>query len=348
MHNSSKPKVLFLFRELAGYFISCLRELTNRKFCDIEVVYWPVNAEAPLSLDNMPDIKWTKREDWNELEYKAMDKNGEFQCVIVSGWGDAGYNDFIKCQGMSKKILAFDTQWEKSPKLWLGSIWLRWKWRKYFDGAWVPGERQAQLARALGFSESEIERGCYVADLHGIALQDLDRVNEKFKIGVVARLVHEKGFPEVVEVLVPFLNQHVNWEIDVMGTGPLKEQMPLHGQIKYHGFVQPAELKNRWKDWDVFVLASRYEPWGVVVHEAVGAGLPVILSEAVGAGDEFVISDVNGWIIPKGDFSSLGVCLEQIAGMSLARRKQARAVSLEKSRLINHEQWCQTIKKWTN
>lgn len=346
MHNSPRPKVLFLFRELAGYFISCLKELANQNICDVEVVYWPVNAEAPLVLSQLPGIIWTKREDWDPMEYKARDQRGEYRCVVVSGWSDPGYNAFVQGKGLSKRVLAFDTQWQNTMKMRLGSFWMRWKWRKHYNAVWVPGERQARLARAMGFAEAEIATGFYVADLQGIEIQNKDRDSKPWIIGCVARLVHEKGFPESIEELVPLLNQNPHWEIHIWGTGPLKEQMPKHQQIQYQGFAQPERLKKIWKEWDVFILASRYEPWGVAVHEAAGAGLPLIVSDAVGAGDDFVVPGVNGWIIPNGDFSALGNFLRQADGMSQDDRKRAREVSLGKAGLINHRQWCKTIKNW--
>ncbi len=348
MVSTSRKTVLFLFRELAGYFISCVEELSATNTVDIEVVYWPVNAQAPLVLTGGNGVKWIPKEKWNRNEAIELDRNGEYRCVIVSGWSDADYNAFVKSNGQSKKILAFDTQWKNSLKLLLGSQWMKWKWKGYYHGAWVPGDRQAKLARAMGFASSEIATGFYVADLQGIDHSYRASISNDFKIGFVSRLVKEKGFPKVLEGMRGVLNDNANWNVHVWGTGPLMDVMPRHDQICYHGFTQPNDLKKVWSDLDVFVLASEYEPWGVVVHEAAGAGLPIIATSAVGAADAFVDDGKNGWIIPVGDSASVCRLLLELYQMTIGEREKMRQISIEKSKMISKNQWCNTVKNWMN
>jgi glycosyltransferase involved in cell wall biosynthesis len=325
-----------------------VEELASTGNFDVEVVYWPVNAQAPLTLAAVSGVKWIPKEEWNRNEAIQLDLAGVYSCVVVSGWGDPDYNVFAKSKGKSKRILAFDTQWYNSLKMLFGSQWMKWTMKGYYHGAWVPGDRQAKLARAMGFSLSEIATGFYVADLEGIAYSNRTGNSNDFKIGFVSRLVKEKGFPGVLEGMMDVLNDNTNWQVHVWGTGPLMDAMPRHDQIFYHGFTQPKDLKKVWSDLDVFVLASEYEPWGVVVHEAAGAGLPIIATTAVGAADAFVDHGKNGWVFPVGDTSLVCKALLELFQMSTEDRAEMRAISLEKSSLISIDQWCNTIKNWTS
>jgi glycosyltransferase involved in cell wall biosynthesis len=159
-------------------------------------------------------------------------------------------------------------------------------------------------------------------------------------------LVSEKGFPDVLLALLQPLNLHPNWRVHVWGTGPMIDVLPKHDQITYHGFTQPQELKNVWRNLDVFVLASKYEPWGVVVHEAAGAGLPIIVTSAVGAADVFVEHGKNGWVVPFGDYQAICKWLSELHDMSLNDRMNMRSVSLEKASKIDAVQWCNTLQNW--
>ncbi len=346
MPNSGSNKVLFLFRELAGYFVACVEEFASLDLCEVEVVYWPVNAQAPLELNTGNNVRWIKKENWDRDAAIGKDQAGAYNCVIVSGWGDVDYNLFVRSNGRSKKILAFDTQWQSSPKIILGCLWMRWKWKSFYDNAWVPGVRQARLARALGFKDNDIATGFYVADLNGLENTNHHRESKDFHIGFVSRLVHEKGFPEILIDMLGDLDRNPSWKVHVWGTGPLRDSLPNHEQIVYYGFTQPDDLKKVWADIDVFVLASRYEPWGVVLHEAAGAGLPIITTSAVGAADSFVEHGKNGWIFSIGDNQSIYSALSKLNQMPNEDRAKMRALSFEKSKLINKKQWCETLKNW--
>lgn len=346
MPSNKQNTILFLFRELAGYFVTCVEALGASKSTNVEVVYWPVNAQAPLAMKTIAGVKWIAKEDWRLSEAIQKDRAGEYSCVIVSGWGDLDYNAFVKAKGQSKKVLAFDTQWSNALRVMLGSQWIRWTLSKFYDGAWVPGARQAKLAVAMGFNKSEIDLGFYVADVKGIGSEASRKGNQEFKIGFVSRFVKEKGFPDVINHMISLLDTHKNWQVHLFGTGPLQDQMPKHSQIFYHGFSQPETLKKVWGEWDVFVLASGYEPWGVVVHEAAGAGLPIIATQAVGAADVFVESGLNGWIVPIGDYQSINQSILKLSQMTTEEREKMRLISFEKSKLLNIEQWCGTVKKW--
>ena len=58
MDSLIRRKVLFLFRELAGYFVTCVEELASTGNFDVEVVYWPVNVQAHCYCQFGLPISW--------------------------------------------------------------------------------------------------------------------------------------------------------------------------------------------------------------------------------------------------------------------------------------------------
>ncbi len=346
MSLNQPKKILFLFRELAGYFVASLEKYTAEKNVEVKVIYWPVNAEAPFQWgDSHPKIQWVDRTTWNPEETIKKNQSGEYDLIVVSGWSDVSYNKVIQSRGKAKKVVTFDTQWDGSWRMKLGRWWLWWRVLRHIDTAWVPGDRQRLFAEKLFFNPLQIVTGFYVADTTGIDVTQEHRDEAVFRIGIVARLVESKGFPEVVHALIPSLNQNNKWQLHIWGTGPLQKQLPQHPQIFYHGFAQPETLKKVWREWNVFLLPSKYEPWGVVVHEAASAGLPLVLTSAVGAGDQFVQSPDNGFIFPVGDYAAMAVQLNTIYNWSKEERENCKNISLEQSRSISHFQWVENLEK---
>ena len=58
----TKPvkKFIFLYSELAGYMLSCMKLLNESKAVEIYVVRWPINKEAPFKF-NFPELLFAGR-----------------------------------------------------------------------------------------------------------------------------------------------------------------------------------------------------------------------------------------------------------------------------------------------
>ena len=51
---SPKPKIVFLYSEVAGYFLACAKELANS--AEVLIVRWPVNSEAPFQFEDIEGL----------------------------------------------------------------------------------------------------------------------------------------------------------------------------------------------------------------------------------------------------------------------------------------------------
>jgi glycosyltransferase involved in cell wall biosynthesis len=87
---------------------------------------------------------------------------------------------------------------------------------------------------------------------------------------------------------------------------------------------------------DVFVLPSLAECFGIATIEAMGSGVPVVASDVGGTAD--IIDDgVNGFIVPAGSVTALGVAITTILGMDGRGRQMglaSRAIAEQRFDLV--------------
>ena len=59
-------RIVFLYTELAGYFLACINELTKRDDVEVHIFRWPVNKEAPFNFNFNNKVKIYNRNDFNK------------------------------------------------------------------------------------------------------------------------------------------------------------------------------------------------------------------------------------------------------------------------------------------
>jgi glycosyltransferase involved in cell wall biosynthesis len=341
-------KVVFLMRELSGYFVSCIQHWKGTFEGEVYVVYWPIHQDAPFQWQMDSSIHWMEKSAFLQSHNQDLFWQ-KTQHLFVAGWGDGDYNGIVKGNPDISKTILFDTQWTPSLKMHLGRFWLYFKIIRHFESAWVPGKRQRDLATKLFFKSNQIFSHFYVGDqllfdqpkAHGFKNEN------ELNIVFAGRLIHEKGILPLIQQFIETMNDEplLNWHLHICGTGPLSQDCPSHSRVTYHGFVQPKDLAFLFQRMDIFVLPSLYEPWGVVVHEAAFSGLPLLVSDAVGAADDFVVEGMNGWVFSSGDVKALMVCIRkfnQLSGeekqaMSEKSRALARSVVMETWAISAHQ-----------
>lgn len=149
------------------------------------------------------------------------------------------------------------------------------------------------------------------------------------RIVTCCRLIDVKRVDMVIDAFQAIADERPDFELVVVGSGPLKEALEarvkpeLRGRVIFTGFIgDQAEISAVYRASHVFALASDYEPWGVVINESVAAGLAVVSSDVVGASAELVRDGVNGRVFAKGD----------LAGLTAALREATDERNLEKFR----------------
>ncbi len=344
----TKPKLLFLYTELAGYFIACLKKLSELHAVDIYVIHWPVNKEAPFDFKFSENVTFIEKKNLpgKLLQEKIDAIKPDF--IYCSGWIDKEY--LTQAKKFKKKIplvIGLDNQWNGSAKQYLACILSRFTIKQIFTHCWVPGSKQRQYALNLGFKNSEILMGFYAADVDlfismGDTFLPAKRNSYPHRIIFAGRYYKFKGILDLWEAFIEWQEEEPNrWELWCAGTGA--EQPAIHPKIKHVGFIQPENFATLIENGGVFMLPSHFEPWGVVLHEFAAAGFPLIASDAVGSTEFFIKEGDNGFTFKPGNKESIKALLKKIASLSDDELLRMGAKSREKAFTITPEKWAETL-----
>lgn len=302
-------KVLFLYTEIADYFLAGCRALISRG-AEVHVVRWPVNKEAPFQFVYPEKLTVYERSDFSDGELIRFSKSLQPNVIVCSGWVDKGYLAVCKAhKKTAATVLTLDNHWQGTWKQRIACLLSPLFLKTRFSNCWVPGSLQVEYALKLGFNKPAIQTGFYTCDyelFHRQYLQNKAEKQQQFpkRFIYVGRYYSFKGIEDLWSAFIELQQEQPNdWELWCLGTGDLSPVQ--HPGIRHFGFVQPQELPEFIKDTGVFVLPSRFEPWGVVVHEFAAAGFPIICSDKVGSRTAFVENDVNGYIYPSEDKTAL-------------------------------------------
>ncbi len=340
-------RVLFLYTELAEYFLKCCEELS--KEAEVHIVRWPVNKEAPFKFTFFDGLRVYDKQDFTyselELKVKAIDPD----VIVCSGWID---RDYLKIAGQFCKtkttVMTCDTQWTGSAKQYLAAILSRFFLLPRFHFVWVPGSRQEKYAQKLGFRTKQIRNGFYSCDLSKFnevytKFPPAQRLSKK-RFLYVGRYYEFKGIQDLWGAFTEFKKESASeWELWCLGNGDLRPAD--EPGIRHFGFVQPAELEKIVSECSVFILPSHFEPWGVVVHEYAASGFPLILSTSVGAADAFLKETKNGFSFESGQVQALKRVLNKIAGLSEKELILMAEESHELAQSISPSSWAATLKE---
>lgn len=308
-------RALVLYRELAGYVMTSLRHLAEHCQTEVDIIAYPVNAEAPFAFNDSPGLRILRRSEYPAERIIELINERNYAVIICGGWIDA---DYLKAVQYAKHVpcaLAFDKQWLGSLKDLAVAVRNRLFFKTHFDFAFVPGEEQVRFARKMGFKPAQIVTGVYACDI--------DLFTEVYKrrsfgasprkLWYAGRYIPQKGLQTLWEAIVPLLDApNTEWELHCIGTGSDFEKRIVHPKIIHHGFVQPADLRELITDGELFVLPSLFEPWGVVVHEFATAGYAMVLTDKVGARTAFLEDGRNGYTVPTGDVAALRQALSKL------------------------------------
>ncbi|MDF2437029.1 MAG: glycosyl transferase family 1 [Bacteroidota bacterium] len=342
-----KKKIVFLYTEIAEYFLAGCRALVDNNV-ELHVVRYPVNKEAPFQFEFPENISFYEKGSIENLSTFISGISPD--AIICSGWVDKDYKKI--CKLYRKRIpvvLIIDNQWKGSYKQYLLKLLSPFVIGNSYTHAFVPGILQYQYARKLGFAKGNILSGFYTADVDYFrSLYEVNRPRKSTdfpkKFLYVGRYYGFKGITDLWQAFIEMQNEMPNeWELWCLGTGDVK---PIeHSKIRHFGFVQPKQLANFIGQTGVFVLPSHFEPWGVVVHEFAASGFPIICSDEVGARTAFVEDNVNGFVFASSDVDDLKRVLKTVVSMNDRELIKMADKSSQKALDITPKKWAGTIMK---
>ena len=341
----SKPKILFLYTELAEYFLACLEALEKQEI-EIHVVRWPVNKEAPFQFRKLDRIQFYNRDEVTDEGLIELYHSIKPDITLTSGWVDKGYMGVCElAKKEAKSVLLFDNHWKGTMRQRLGTLMSSRVVGKRFNKCWIPGDAQREFANRLGFADKDISRGFYCADVdHFSSIFKPEREETPKVLLFVGRYLDFKGIFDLWSAFTElYAEGYSDWQLWCAGHGDLWDQRVEHPAITHHGFIQPADLSELINKAGVFVLPSHKEPWGVVIHEMAASGMPVVCSNSVGAAGRFVEDNVTGYLHNPADKGSLKVALKKMMSHSNDELRTMSAKSHELALSLTPEVWAQTL-----
>ena len=317
-----KPKrILFLYFELAGYFLACINRLIELYEVDVHIVRYPVNAVAPFDFNPNEKIHFYEYESFTSASLIELANKINPDIIYICGWSNKNY--VAVGRSFQKKIpvlLTFDNPWLGTLKQQLASIVGRFYLQNIFTHCWVPGEPNAKYARKLGFDGKKLLQGMYSADLplfNKYYIQFRENKKKLFpkRFIYVGRYTRLKGINELWEAFIRLQKEQPNeWELWCLGKGDIDP--PSHEKIKNFGFVQPSEMSGFIEQTGVFILPAYYEHWGVVVHEFAAAGFPLLCTSTTSAATTFLINEYNGYVMEPENADSILSALKKIIALT--------------------------------
>jgi glycosyltransferase involved in cell wall biosynthesis len=297
-------EVILVFQERVPYTPEV------KKPDSIETLIMPSHSELVARLENFgPDV------------------------IVLPGWNFPSYTKVaFRFHKRAARVMVTDTQWRATFKqLWGRLIFLAARWR-FFDWALIPGERQYQFVRKLGFPHSKIQMGSIPANMR-IFSSRLDEYKNTRQFIFVGRLVEEKGVTLLLDAYRAYRQAVAHpWKLVIVGEGYLNE-CELEG-VEFRGPLSPKEVSIEMRNSSAFVLPSTFEPWAVVIQEAAASRLPIIASDECGAVPHYLHNGLNGFRVKTNSNKAL---VEALVSMSELSDRQLESMSRYSWRLAQNQ-----------
>lgn len=329
--------VLFLWG-IWGTYMEEVADALRENGVDVTVIAEATAARSPHDVSRwqsqlIPPTSMTASQIRNTTIERQVD------AVLISGWQHHQYLDAVTAPLDTTRILCMDNQWKERPKQWAARVGRGWLIQKYFDAAFVPGERQYQFARRLGFSQQQIAQGLLIPSRH-VRPVELQPLRTGF-LYVGAR-EEGKGFASLMEAYKQYrrLAGRDAWRLTIAGAGAGVEGPGVTDA----GFVADTEvLRTLYTNNRCTVLIGACEAWGVVLTEAAQASHILISSAEVGATPHVVQNLYNGFVVPGADVPATVGAMFRTASLPL----DVMDAWSERSRQIvapyTGERWCASL-----
>ena len=152
---------------------------------------------------------------------------------------------------------------------------------------------------------------------------DWGNVGEKkpVKLLYAGRMIDWKHPEYAIEAAEALDRAGVKYELTMVGDGELRSSLEnkvrdksLGGRVTFTGFMQPAEVREKMLDSDIFLFTSDYmEGWGAVLNESMNCGCAVLASSGIGAVPSMLQHGSNGMVYRNGDIREFRRLVSELA-----------------------------------
>ncbi|HLP67765.1 MAG TPA: glycosyltransferase [Rhizobium sp.] len=261
-----------------------------------------------------------------------------------TGWAFPQFNRLGEAarRNGAKVVSMIDNCWKGNLRQWIGAGYFRFKLRRRFRSVWVPGASGRKLCQFLGMPANRIYTGLYGADPGDFHPGPTPTERRPKRFLFVGQLIQRKGVLETLAAFESFRARFPDWELHVIGDGPLRELCANRDGVVWVGFKTSDVIAEYYRTCRCLILASHDEHWGVVVHEAALSGCGLIVSRWVGAAEDLCGAN-NSVVVPAVTARALNDAMVRVAGWDEARWAVAALESTEKADQFGPRQWRETF-----
>ncbi len=149
-------------------------------------------------------------------------------------------------------------------------------------------------------------------------VQPIDVVQTDRKVLLaVGRMSEEKGFSGLIEVFASLAEQCAEWDLVILGDGPLRPV--LEQQVQAGGLgtrvLMPGRVGNvgAWYERaDLYVLSSRVEGFPNTLGEAMAHGCAAVSYDCDTGPRDLIRHEVDGLLVPPGEQAALASALGRL------------------------------------
>lgn len=353
--NLKRPKLLVLYSEVMPYNVVCFRNFVEDTGGEMVVIGWDESKKlTPYRPPEIEGVSYRSLKEYPAPAIIALIDSFAPGALYVAGRMEKAY--LRACLHARSKgitvIGTYDNQFDNSWKQWVMKSFSAILFKRYFNYMMVPGIRQYELMRYIGYERRQILFPQYCADTrlftdyyeaHG------EDTTKKDTILFVGRLNPVKGLDLLVEAFSELRKEDkTSLQLVIVGNGPMGDSLVTDDRVSVRGFLSQEEMVSLLPRVKFFCLPSREEPWGLVIHEFAAAGLPILTTHACGAATAFVKHGYNGLIISAGNKQQLKDAIVKMDNLTDQELKLFGHRSYELSKQISPYMWTSVIKSVMN
>lgn len=297
-----------------GYLVAGIEELVARGHSVVLFTEYESSYPSSEAIDRGAEVR--------SIETFGPGDRDEIDLALICGWHVPDFrNAADQLAGRCPRVLYFDNQLIGSVRQRIGRHIAPWFIHRRYDWCFVPGERQAALARDLAFAEERILRGALTheeAVFEAVPALEVTGLVGRERFMFVGRLVAEKGIETLMAGYRTYRSSSSSpWGLTIVGDGELRDLCEGQHGVELLGHVTATATADAMARSSAFVIASHFEPYGVAIQEAAAAALPVIATSVCGAVTEVVDPGLTGLLVDPGHPDQLARAMARISNTSL-------------------------------
>ena len=312
--------IIYLYTEIMPYVTTVFSQFSKLGHT-VYAFYKDKERQTPFEAPPLKNVKYLRESEYSNESLLQFAISVQPDILLVAGWTSKKYLNtarYFKKQGQIPVVCPIDSQFLGTVKQRIGFILSPLLIKPYFSHIWVPGVRQYDFARRMGFDHQHIILNSLTADTNLFLSSKIDEAKGKIypkRLLFVGRYNEVKGLDLLLKAWGAIKDKK-GWKITLVGNGPMKDFLLSQPDVEVLDFMSQDQLKVLAEHSGVFVLPSKYEPWALVLQEFAAAGLPILCSDTCGASPYCVINGYNGFTFKSGDVNDLVSKLEILINLS--------------------------------